>query len=150
MHYSSDSFSIDISLRHPTRDPLSISEALSIKPQGFHAGAKDLDKAKEKWTFFYTRLEIGDPAISYEDSLKNTVDFVQKHAGFWRDFIAEQGEIKIILNHTIQQQPGNGDLCFDLYLSPALLKVLCEHGIGLNIKGWQVVPKNKRFQLVKN
>lgn len=142
---SRDSFSIDISLRHPNRDPLSIARALSIKPQGFQPAIEDLDTAQEKWTFFYGRLEIGDPTISYADALQNTVNFVRQHAAFWRQFTLENGEVKIILNHTIHLQDANGDLCFDLFLSPAFMAHLCEHGVGLNVKGWQVRSKRNKF-----
>ncbi len=132
MTISEDPFSIDIVLRHPSRAPKSISKALSLKPKGSWAA-----KVPAKWTYFSACLQKGDYVSEYERALTKVVLFLERNAAFWTDFVGGNGEVDLILNHTINPQKEKGEECFELYLAPAFLRDLSTWGIGLRVQGWQ-------------
>ena len=45
-------------------------------------------------------------------------------AAFWTDFIGGNGEVELILNHTIGPRAEEGDKCFDLFLAPDFTRLL--------------------------
>jgi hypothetical protein len=137
MTTTKDPFSIKIAIRHPAYSPKKISEALSLKPELSPAVGKRFLKTPAKWTFFYACLQKGDCVSEFETPLNNVVLFLEKNAALWTDFIRGNGEVELILNHTIAPQEEEGDKCFDLYLAPAFLSNLSTRGIGLRVQGWQ-------------
>jgi len=140
-----DPFSIKISLRHPSYGPESISETLSLKPELSHAVGERVVKSPANWAFFYACLQKGDYVSELEGALANVVAFLEKNAAFWTDFIGGNGEVELILNHTIDPQEEDGDKCFELYLAPDFLAHLSTRGIGLRVQGWQGGVKTKEF-----
>jgi hypothetical protein len=130
-------FSIDIVLRHPSYTPQSISKALSLKPKGSWAVGQKVTKGPAKWTFFYACLQKGDYVSKFEGALRNAVSFIEENSAFWTDFIGGNGDVELILNHTISPQKEEGDKCFELFLAPAFLCGLSIRGIGLRVQGWQ-------------
>jgi len=144
MTATKDHFSIKIALRHPSCSPESISKALSLKPELSHAVGVKLLKSPAKWTFFYACLQKGDYASRYERALTKVVLFLEKNAAFWTDFMDGDGEVELILNHTINPQEEEGDKCFELYLAPAFLEHLSTRGIGLRVEGWQGGVRKKK------
>jgi len=147
MTTSKDPFSIDIVLHHPSRSRDSISEALSIKPQGAHTAGQKLGKLRAKRTYFYSRLQQGDYVSEFEGALTKVVSFLEKKAAFWTDFIGGNGDVELILNHTVGPQEEEGDKCFELYLAPDFLRHLSTRRIGLRVQGWQRGVKTKEFVL---
>ena len=130
-------FSIDIVLRHPSYEQESISEALSIKPQGCWGEGQRLGKLRANWTFFYACLQKGDYAADFEGALAKVVLFLEKNATFWTDFMSGQGEVELILSHTFLEAAGQADLCSELHLEPVFLGHLSARGIGLRVQGWR-------------
>jgi len=63
--------------------------------------------------------------------------FLEKNAGFWADFMGGNGEVELVLNHTIEPKQQEGDEVLELYLAPAFLHNLSARGIGLRVQGWQ-------------
>src|SRR5271155_4739889 len=104
MRTTKDPFSIKIALRHPAYSPKKISEALSLKPEGSWAVGQKIVKAPAKWTYFDACLQKGTHVSKFEGALKNTVSFLEKNSAFWGDFIGGDGEVELILNHTIAPQ----------------------------------------------
>jgi len=137
MMATKDPFSIKIALRHPAYSPKKISEALSLKPEGSWAVGQNIVKAPAKWTFFDACLQKGNDISKFERALRNAVSFLEKNSAFWADFIGGDGEVELILNHTIAPQDEEGDKCFELHLTPAFLRDLSIRGIGLRVQGWQ-------------
>jgi hypothetical protein len=76
--------------------------------------------------------------------LTRVVSFLKKNAAFWTDFIGENGDVELILNHTISAHEEEGDKCIELSLAPAFLKHLSSRGIGLRVQGWQGRTKKKK------
>jgi hypothetical protein len=144
MATSKDSFSVDIVLRHPSHNPESISEALSLRPKASWRVGENLGRANAKWSFFYARLLEGSAPSDYERALKNVRRFLRKNAAFWTDFAGGNGEVELILNHNVNPQNKEGDECFELYLAPAFLQELSTRDIGLRIQGWQGTIKPDR------
>ena len=140
-------FSIDIVLRHPSRSPESISEALSLKPKGFYAAGQSLGTLRAKWTFFHGCLQEGVASSDFEAALTNVSLFLEKNVAFWTDFMAGKGEVELILNHSIHPQEGGGDKCFELHLAPAFLGDLSARGIGLRVQGWRGSIGTEEFTL---
>lgn len=136
MMKSKDPFSIDIVLRHPSRSPESISRALSLKPEGSREVGQKLGASRAKRTFFHARLQEGVAYSQYEGALANVARFVKKNEAFLTDFTSGDGEVELVLNHTIRPQEEDGDSCLELYLAPALLRDLSARGIGLRVQGW--------------
>ena len=143
MKTSKDSFSIDIVLRHPTHSPESIAAALSLKPKGSWPVGENLGKIRAKWSFFYGRLLDGVASSDYQSALKSVSRFLRKKAAFWADFTDGNGEVELILNHTVSPEE-EGDECFELHLTPAFLSDLSNRHIGLRVQGWQGRAKNTR------
>jgi|HubBroStandDraft_3_1064219.scaffolds.fasta_scaffold21583_4 hypothetical protein len=137
MTTTKDPFSIQIVLRHPSYSPQHISKALSLKPEWSHAVGQAFLKAPAKWTVLYATLQKGDYASDYEGALTKVALFLEKNSTFWTDFIGGDGEVELILNHTVNPQDEEGDECFELYLAPAFLGQLSSLGIGLRVQGWQ-------------
>ena len=140
-----DSFSIDLVLRHPSYSPESISEALSLKPVASWGVGQRVVETPAKWSYFLAALEKGDDVSAYENALGNVALFLESHPAFWADFMAGNGEVELILNHTIEPQEEEGDKCFELYLAPAFLRTLSARGIGLRVLGWQGTLKTREF-----
>jgi hypothetical protein len=147
MTTSKNRSSIDIVLRHPSRSPESISEALSLKPKGAYAVGQNLGTLPAKWTFFHASLQEDVVSSDYEGAFTNVTLFLEKNAAFWTDFIGGNGEVELILNHTIEPQEEEGDKTFEVYLAPAFLRDLSARGIGLRVQGWQGSPKTTEFAL---
>ncbi len=137
MKTSKDSFSVDIVLRHPSYSPESIAAALSLKPKGSWPVGEDLGKVRAKWSFFYARLLEPVACADHERALKNVSRFLRKNAPFWADFTGGNGEVELILNHTVSPQKEQGDECFELHFTPAFLRDLSARDIGLRVQGWQ-------------
>ena len=66
------------------------------------------------WTHFYATLQKGDSPDDYENALSEAVHFIEKNAAFWRDFTGGQGEVELILNHMLLNEPTQGTLCLQL------------------------------------
>jgi hypothetical protein len=136
MTTSKHPFSIDIVLRHPSRSPESISEALSLKPKGAYSVGQNLGTLPAKWTFFHACLQEACDPSGYESALAKVGQFLEKNAAFWADFVGGNGEVELILNRTIEPQEEE-DKVFELYLAPAFLRDLSARGIGLRVQAWQ-------------
>lgn len=141
MKASKDSFSIDIVLRHASHSPETISAALSLKPKFFWPAGEDLGRVRAKWSLFYARLLDGVEPSEYERALKNVSRFLRKNAAFLADFTGGNGEVELILNHTVNPQEKEGDECFELYFAPAFLRELSARDIGVRVQGWQGTVK---------
>jgi hypothetical protein len=137
MKPSKDSFSIDLVLRHSLHSPESIAAALSLKPKASWPVGEDLGRVRAKWSFFYARLLEGVGCSGHERALKNISRFLRKNAPLWADFANGNGEVELILNHTVSPQKKEGDECFELRLTPTFLRDLSACGIGLIVQGWQ-------------
>ena len=133
---SKDSFSIDIVLRHPSYSPERISEALSIKPQGFRTAGNEFEGLRAKWTSVYARLREGSTSSAHETALADVVLFLEKNAAFWTDFTSGNGEVELVLNYSYMEKAEHGDLCLELHLEPRLLAQLSSLGIGLRVQAW--------------
>jgi len=134
---ANDSFTIDIALRHPSCTPEHISKALSVKPRASHNAGSKIESLPKGWTNFYATLQRGDSASDYENALSRAILFIEKNGSFWRDFIGGQGEVELILNHTLLEEPAQGDLCLQLRLGPKFLRRLSALGVGLRVQGWK-------------
>ena len=148
MTTSKDHFSIKIALRHPSYSAESISESLSLKPELSHAvGLQGPSTLRAKWNFFSACLQEGDDVSDLEAALANVALFLEKNAAFWTEFTAGNGDVELILNHTIYPQEEEGDKCFELYLTAAFLGHLSTRGIGLSVQGWQGSIQRTEFAL---
>jgi hypothetical protein len=143
---SKHAFSIDIVLRHPSCTPESISEALSIKPQGSYPIGQEIGKLRAKRSFFFARLQEGEYASEFNRYLSKVVSFLEKKSAFWTEFIGGGGEVEVILNCPTWSHCKNGDKTFELSLAPAFLGNLSDRGIGLKIQTWQTKSKDKNLQ----
>ncbi len=145
MMATKDSFSIDISLHHrdPLYSPEDISNTLSIKPLGAYPVGVWLGKSRSKWSSFYARLQEGDHTSEYQGALAKVTSFLEKNAAFWTEFVSGEGEVVLVLNHTIHPGEEERDKCFELYLAPAFLTQLSTRGIGLKVQGWQGASRRR-------
>jgi hypothetical protein len=139
-----DPFSIKIVLRHRSYSPQRISKALSLKPLASRGVGATFLKSRAKWTWFYASLQEGDYASRYEHALTKVVSFLKKNEAFWTEFTGGEGEVELILNHTINAQKEKGDKCLELRLSPEFLGHLSSRSIGLRVQGWQGNVKKRR------
>jgi hypothetical protein len=134
-----DSFSIGLLVRHPSRSPLRISRALSLK----RAGDK-FRVPRDGRMYFRAVLQKGNSVSEFERALIRVVKFLRKNESFWKDMMDEKGKVELVLNYAISPQAEEGDKCFELSLTPALCKHLSARGISLRIQGWQGYRNAKR------
>jgi len=139
-----DSFSIDLLVRHPSRSPLRISRALSLKRSMAHDAGNKFRVPRDGRTYFRATLQNGNSVSEFERALTKVVKFLRKNESFWKDMMDEKGNVELVLNHAIPPQEEKGDKCFELSLTPAFCKHLSARGIGLRIQGWQGYPNTKR------
>src|SRR5260370_5785082 len=132
-----DSFSIDIVLRHPSYDLGSIAKALSITPRASRAADDKSAGSHQQRTFFHARLQEGNGSSDYENALAKVVAFLEKNATFWTDFMNGQGEVELILNHSLLEHAEQGDLCLEVHLEPVFLEHLSSRRINLRVQGWK-------------
>jgi hypothetical protein len=126
-----DSYSIDLALRHPSRDANSISVALSLEPflnWGSNSGRCS----------FYGRLQAGRKSSDYSAALAKVAAWLDTHAAYFTELVQAGGEAELVLNHSISPMEEPGDQCFELRLEPEFLRQLSFKGIALRIQGWQV------------
>jgi hypothetical protein len=134
-----DSFSINLILRQPSRNAISIAKALSVEAQ------IAFSKPRAQGTYFQAVLQSGNSPAKFRLALPKIVRFFRKNKKFWRDLIAEKGSAEIEFNHAIFPQTVNGDKCFELFLTPVFCEYLSANGIGLKIQGWQGYFHPKRL-----
>jgi hypothetical protein len=132
-----DHFSMDIVLRHPSYTPEAISKAPSIKPRSSWTAGQNLGARHAKWTYFHACLQEGNRSSNYENALAKVVAFLEKNATFWTDFMNGQGEVELILNHTLLEHAKQGDLCLEVHLEPVFLEHLSSRRIRLRVQGWK-------------
>ena len=134
---TNDSFSIDIALRHPSLTLEHISNALAIAPRwsdntGQHN--KGLSKGR---TRLYATLQEGNSPGDYENALSRAVRFLEENGAFWRDFVDGEGEVELVVNHTLLEEPEQGDLSLQLHLGPDFLRRLSALNVGVRVQGWK-------------
>jgi len=134
---TNDSFSIHIALRHPSFTPEHISKALSITPRWSENPGQHNKGLPKGWTHFYAALQEGNTPDDYENALSKAVLFLEKNNAFWRDLIGGQGEVELVVNHTLPEEPARGDLCLQLHLGADFLGRLSALGVGLRVQGWK-------------
>src|ERR1700690_3610085 len=127
-----DSYSIDVVLRHPSRDANSISVALSLEP--FLNWGTD----QSGGCSFYGRLQAGRKPSGYSASLAKVAAWLDAHATYFTEFVQAGGEAELLLNHAISPMEEPGDKCFELRLEPEFLRQVSSKRVALKIQGWQV------------
>jgi len=132
-----DSFSIDIILRHPSYSSGHISQALSVKPQGAHPEGDKGGVPTAQLSFFYASLEKGEGPLEYQHALASVAQFLETHTAFWTDFMVGHGELELVLNHALLENAKQGDLCLKLNLNPRFLAQLSNRGFGLRVQAWK-------------
>ncbi len=95
-----ETFSIEIVLRHPSYNPIDISNALLRQPDiSWRKGDGVADRIRQS-SLWRSSLWRGSGVDEYEDSLKDVIFFLTKHHLFLSAFISGGGEGDIVLNHT--------------------------------------------------
>jgi hypothetical protein len=108
---------------------------------------EDLGRVRAKWSFFYARLLDSVASSDHDRALKHVCRFLRKNAAFWADFAGGNGEMELVLNHTVNLQEQGADECFELYVAPVFLSELSTWGFGLRVQGWQGRARDKRMAL---
>jgi len=128
-----DLFSIEIAFKHPTSDPQSITELLSIQPMYcWRAGDRFANIVKPS-TYWYGRLSSGSTETEFANSLEHLADFLAKNEAFFHGFKDVKGEAEVVLNHRVELMEGK---VFELRLGAILVAQLADAGIGVRVQGW--------------
>jgi hypothetical protein len=147
MTKTKEPFSITICFRHPSLSPEKISEVLSLKPEASWVAGQRLGKFHAKKAYFSGCLQKGNYASELEGALVKVVLFLEKHTGWWTDFLRGKGEADLTLNLNVHAGWEEGDKCFGVYLAPTFLSHLSTRGIGLSLQGWQKGVKTKKGRI---
>jgi hypothetical protein len=124
-----DSYSIDLVLRHPSLDVSSISAPLSLETfRSWRRGGP---------SSFYGRLQAGHLTSDFGGALAKVAAWLDAHAAYFTEFGQAGGEAELVLNHAISRMEKPGDQCFELRLEPEFLQQLSSKGVALRIQGWQ-------------
>jgi hypothetical protein len=124
-----DSYSIDLVLRHPSLDVSSISIAVSLETFG--------NWRRSGPCSLYGRLQSGHLLSDFSVALAKVATWLDAHTAYFTDFVQAGGEVELALNHAISRMEEPGDKCFELGLEPGFLQQLSSKGIALRIQGWQ-------------
>jgi hypothetical protein len=123
------SFSFELALRHPSRDPTEISQILAIQPKiCWKAGDESYNKSI--WRCEFAR---GIAAANFEAALEKFIAFISGHGSFLQGFYEDDGEIELILNSHVEPDHGR---VLDVRLSAWFLQEISENGVGLQLNGW--------------
>jgi hypothetical protein len=142
-----DYFRISLRLRHPARDPESISRALNKIPTASRKSAVLPNELSAIPSLWVARLGEGYSPEEYNIALENTILFLEQNSIFVDEFIATHGTAEIVLNHETLWPEHTGDKVLEFYLSPEFLKHLSIHNIGLRVQGWARSDEVKRIRI---
>jgi hypothetical protein len=124
-----DSYSIDLVLRHPSLDLSNISVGLSLETFRNWRGSGPCS--------FSGRLQAGHLTSDFGVALAKVATWLDAHAAYFTGFLQAGGEAELVLNHAVSRMEEPGDKCFELRLGPEFLQQLSSKGVALRIQGWQ-------------
>jgi hypothetical protein len=136
MHFR-DSYTIEITLRHPAYSPERISRVIALKPNWTRVIGESSINVGRQWNVFNAVLQKGNSSSEYQSAVVKVGLFLDINENNWAEFIAGGAEVELTLSHTVCQTDEIGDKCLDLFLTPLFLSKLASRGIGLRIQGWQ-------------
>ena len=147
MGIAEEKFSIELTFRHDSPDPDSISHALSRQPDlEWKAGEPFLDRLKNS-TCWRGTLAYGAGAIGFQEAIEKARSIITQHRDFLLHFKASGGEIEITLKRFVEMaavldSKDDGESqrtefrLFELELSPDFLKALVDTHVALRLELW--------------
>ena len=146
MRTAEEKFSIDLTFRHDSPDPKSISHALSRQPDlQWKAGEPFLDRLKNL-TCWRGNLACGSGAIEFHEAMDKVLSILTKQRDFFLYFRASGGEVEITLKgvadtaNILDSKDGEEDRTeiklFAMEFNPEFLKSLSDLKIVLRFELW--------------
>ena len=146
MQDSEEKFSIDLTFRHDSPDPASISHALSRQPDlEWKAGEPFLDRLKNL-TCWRGSLASGSGAIGFREAMEKVLSILTQQRDFLQHFEASGGEIEITLKRFVDmaavldfkdgKEHRTEFRLFEMEFNPELLKCLTDLKIALRLELW--------------
>jgi len=146
MHDSEEKFSIDLSFRHDSPDPESISHALARQPDlEWKAGEPVLDRLKNV-TCWRGSLAFGSGAIGFHEAMEKALSILTQQRDFFLHFKTSGGEIEITLKRFVDmaavldfkdgKEQRTEFRLFEMEFNPEFLKCLADMKIALRFELW--------------
>jgi hypothetical protein len=130
---TSHSYSVDLNLHHPTRDPGEITKALVIEPWFAKQRGEFVGGIEHKATSWLCHFQQGDGNAEFNETLERVVSFLSKHDAFFSRFTEEDGTVEMVLKATVPFDDGK---LLDLRLDPFLLNELAQRNVSLRVQAW--------------
>jgi len=128
-----DQFGIDLNLHHPSCDPQAITDALSLKPWFSAKQGEQIGSVTHKTAAWLCHFRKGTLDSEFDKALEDVVSLVSEREAFISAFVAQGGEIEVVLNSTVET---TGSKLFELRLHSWFLKQLAERSINLRLQVW--------------
>ena len=146
MQTADEKFSIDLTFRHDSPDPKSISHALSRYPDlEWKAGEPFLDRLKNM-TCWRGNLAFGSGAIGLREAMEKVLSILTQQRDFFLHFKASGGEVEITMKRVadtadiLDSKDGEEDRTeiklFEMEFDPEFLKSLSDLKIALRFELW--------------
>ena len=146
MGTAEEKFSIDLTFRHDSPDPESISHALSKQPDlEWKAGEPFLDRLKNS-TCWRGTLAYGSGSIGFQEGMDKVLSILTQQRDFFLHFNASGGEIEITLKRLVDmaavldfkdgKELRTEFRLFEMEFNPEFLKSLVDMNIALRLELW--------------
>jgi len=130
-----DTFWLDISLRHPSCEPESITAALNLKPLSASRSGSKIGAATRRFTHWMCKFREGIGDENFARSLTDVLLFFDALTGFFQQFSTSGGEVEFAINQVVKMDDG---ILFKLTLDHEFLKACGERQISLRVQAWSV------------
>jgi len=129
-----DSFSISITLRHPSLDPSAISNVFSLEPRFSWKAGSRVGGIENKYSVWHGLLGEGAGSEEYEESLKKAVAFLEGCQEWLAYFSRSEGELDVIFGFSTELDEG---LICQVSFYPELIARLSKLNVGIRVEIWK-------------
>lgn len=140
---SPGALSFDLTLRHQSCDPSSITAALGLQPT-FSWAAGGAGPASRKGTCWNREISRGSGQAGFDEGTQAITEFLQRHGAWFREFTFGGGEVDVAMNYDLDptaipdreadDTAQSRSLVFDAGLYPAFIAALSAVGSGLQLR----------------
>ena len=131
-----DEFSLEVNLHHPSCDPREITQELSLDPWFAVRNGANIGDVIHRKTTLLCHFRGGTTNPEFTRALEDTASLLSNHQGFIFQFVAQGGEVEVVLNSAIDSGFVSGDKLSELTLHPWFLSRLAENDIHLRLQVW--------------
>ncbi len=133
-----DDFRIDLSVKHPSVNPSTISGSLSIQPELAWGVGDRVGNRVRNSTLWRGTLAEGSGATAFERALEDVLSVLSDRHGFLDQTTRSGGELSVTIRTLAEVQDGK---VAEVQLNASFLEALALRGINLAFEVWMRAPE---------